>query len=80
MAANITRTHFRNNTAARGAISVSSNVEVIIINCSFQEIEQLPQKDGGAIESSQSDITFYRKSNLTNNTAVNSGAVSILCS
>jgi predicted outer membrane repeat protein len=71
----ITRTLFHNNTAARGgAISASSNVKVIIVNCSFSG-NGIRALKGGAIELSQSDVTFYGKSNITNNTAVNGGAV-----
>ena len=47
---------------------------MIIINCSFSGNGATALK-GGAIESYQSDVTFYGKSNLTNNTAVNSGAI-----
>ena len=72
---NITRTLFINNTAARGgAISVATKVEVVIINCSFAANGATALK-GGAIELSHSDITFYGQCNMTDNFAINGGAV-----
>ena len=69
---NITRSHFKHNTAVHGGVVISSKVEVTIDNCSFMENHA---HYGGVIQVYQSIVTFHGMCNLTDNTAVIGGAI-----
>ena len=70
---NITRTLFYNNiahTGRGGAVSISSKIELKIVNSSFIANEA---SVGGAIEIYQSDVNFFGFNNLTENTVDSKG-------